>query len=125
MNLRIHVKHDKTFQERLNEQARRLREDFSKTPSDAYRELLLRRASEAEAGSRLEKWLASPEEAAEMTDTPKTPIILHATDALQRAQVSCRCFTLMWPRPEAVSAWSSVAVTSEAHMVGPSRQATM
>lgn len=63
MNLRIRVKHDKTFQERLNEQAKakRLREDFAKTPSDSYRELLLRRASEAEAGSRLEKWLASPE----------------------------------------------------------------
>ena len=47
MNLRIRVKHDKTFQERLNEQAKakRLREDFAKTPSDSYRELLLRRAS--------------------------------------------------------------------------------
>ena len=61
MNLRIRVKHDKTFQERLNEQAKRLREDFAKTPSNSYRKLLLRRASEAEAGSRLERWLASPE----------------------------------------------------------------
>lgn len=61
MNLRIRVKHDKTYQERLKEQARRLKKDACKTPSDAYRELLLRRASEAEAGSRMEKWLASPE----------------------------------------------------------------
>lgn len=61
MKLRIRVKHDKTFQERLNEQAQRLKEDFAKTPSDAYRELLLRRASEAEAGSRVARWLASAE----------------------------------------------------------------
>src|SRR6202795_3324679 len=31
----------------------------------------------------------------------------------------------MRSRPDAASAWSSVAVTSEAHMVGPSLQATM
>jgi hypothetical protein len=61
MKPRIRVKRDKTLHERLGEQAQRVKEDFAKTPSDSYRELLLRRASEAEAGSRLEKWLASPE----------------------------------------------------------------
>ncbi len=36
-----------------------------------------------------------------------------------------RCMTVARSRPDAASAWSSVAVTSEAHIVGPSLQVTM
>jgi hypothetical protein len=56
----MYVKHDKTFQERLDEEALRLKQEAAKTTSDAYRDLLLRRVSQLEASSRVEKWLASP-----------------------------------------------------------------
>lgn len=57
----IRVKRDKTFQERLDEEALRLRQEAAKTPSEAYRDLLLRRINKLEEDSRVERWLASPE----------------------------------------------------------------
>jgi hypothetical protein len=60
MSQRIRVKHDKTFQERLSEEVRRLEQEAATTPSDAYRDILLRRVSQLEAASRLENWLSSP-----------------------------------------------------------------
>ena len=61
MKLRIRVKRDKAFQERLDEEAQRLIREAAKTPSEAYRDLLLRRVSQIEAASRTQKRLASPE----------------------------------------------------------------
>jgi hypothetical protein len=60
MKQRICIKHDKTFQERLGEEALRLKHEAATTTSEAYRDLLLRRVSQLEASSRTEKWLASP-----------------------------------------------------------------
>ncbi len=61
MSLHIRVKHDKTLQERLDEEAQRLLEEAEKSPSEAYRDLLMRRVSQIEASSRVQKWLASAE----------------------------------------------------------------
>jgi hypothetical protein len=61
VSLHIRVKHDKTYQERLDEEALRLLEEAEKSPSEAYRDLLMRRVSQIEEASRTERWLASPE----------------------------------------------------------------
>jgi hypothetical protein len=61
MGKRIAVKRDKTLQERLFAEAQRLIQDAAKTPSEAYRDLLLRRVSKLEEALRVQKWLASPE----------------------------------------------------------------
>jgi hypothetical protein len=61
MKLRIGVNRDKTFQKRLDEEVQRLLQEAEKTPSEAYRDLLMRRVSQLEAASRAQKWLASPE----------------------------------------------------------------
>ena len=61
MSQHIRVKYNKTFQERLDEEARRLLEEAAKAPSEAYRDLLMRRVNQIEAASRRERWLASPE----------------------------------------------------------------
>lgn len=58
MSQRIRVKHD-TVQKLLSEEVRRLEREVATTPSGAYRDLLLRRVSQLEAASRLEKWLSS------------------------------------------------------------------
>jgi hypothetical protein len=61
MQKRRRIKHDKTFQERLVEEARRFREAASKeAPGSTARELLLRRARQADTASEIDKWLASP-----------------------------------------------------------------
>lgn len=61
MSMHIRVKHDKTYQELLDEEAQRLLAEAAKAPSEAYRDLLMRRVSQIETASRTEKWLASPE----------------------------------------------------------------
>ena len=61
MGLHIRVKHDKTYQEFLDEEAQRLLEEAAKAPSEAYRDLLMRRVSQIEASPRVQKWLASAE----------------------------------------------------------------
>jgi hypothetical protein len=59
MSQRIRVEHD-SVQKLLSEEIRRLEREVATTPSGAYRDLLLRRVSQLEAASRLEKWLSSP-----------------------------------------------------------------
>jgi hypothetical protein len=57
---RARVKHDKTFQERLNDQALHLIGKAADLPSGKQRELLLKRADQAEKASRINAWLSSP-----------------------------------------------------------------
>lgn len=60
MNQRARVKHDKTFQERLNDEALHLRGEAADLPPGKQRELLLKRADQAEKASRIDVWLSSP-----------------------------------------------------------------
>jgi len=58
---RRRIKHEKTFQERLAEEALRFREAAEKLPPGSHaQELLLRRARQAETASRVNEWLSSP-----------------------------------------------------------------
>ena len=55
------VKHRLTFGERLAEEARRFKEAAEKEmPGSLARELLLRRARQAETASHINAWLTSP-----------------------------------------------------------------
>ena len=58
---RRRFKHTKTFQERLAEEAVRFREEAEKLPQGSMaRELLMRRARQAETASHIDDWLRSP-----------------------------------------------------------------
>jgi hypothetical protein len=57
---RLRVKHEKTFEERLAEEAVRFRELAAQTPHGMERESYLRRARQAETASHINKWLKSP-----------------------------------------------------------------
>jgi len=58
---RKRVKHELTFQERLAEEAQRFREAAEKEAAGTMaRELLLRRAMQAEAASKINDWLSAP-----------------------------------------------------------------
>ena len=57
---RPRVKHKKTFQERLEDEAVRFRELANQTPPGMQRELYLRRARQAETASHINDWLNSP-----------------------------------------------------------------
>jgi hypothetical protein len=58
--MRRRVKPTVTFEERL-EEARRLREEADKLPKESKtRDLILRRARQAETASRIDDWLRSP-----------------------------------------------------------------
>jgi hypothetical protein len=60
-NLRRRVKHTLTFEERLAEEARRFREEAERLPIGSNaRNLLLRRARQAETASHINEWLRSP-----------------------------------------------------------------
>jgi hypothetical protein len=50
-----------SFEERLSEEAKRLRDEAKLLPPGAVREELLRRARQAESGSHMSEWLRSPE----------------------------------------------------------------
>jgi len=55
------IKHEKTFQERLAEEAQRFKEAAQKLPPGSHaQELLLRRARQAETASHVDEWLTSP-----------------------------------------------------------------
>jgi len=55
------IMHTTTFEERLAEEARRFKEAAEKeAPGSMARELLLRRARQAETGSHMSEWLRSP-----------------------------------------------------------------
>ncbi len=54
------IKHEKTFEERLAQEARRFKEAADKLPHGTARELLLRRARQAETAAHINEWLRSP-----------------------------------------------------------------
>lgn len=60
MGERRRVKQTRSLEERIAEQANRLREQASLLPAGAEREGLLKRARLAEIGSHLTDWLTSP-----------------------------------------------------------------
>jgi hypothetical protein len=53
-------KQTQTLEERLGEEASRLREEAKALPPGIERDQLIRRARQAETGSRLNQWLTSP-----------------------------------------------------------------
>ena len=58
---RRRIKREKTFQERLADEVLRFREAADKeAPGSHARELLLRRARQAETASRINDWVGSP-----------------------------------------------------------------
>jgi hypothetical protein len=57
---RRRFKQTKTLEERLAEEAARLREEARGTPPGIARERLIRRARQAETGSHMSQWLRSP-----------------------------------------------------------------
>ena len=57
---RRRIKHEKTFQERLAEEAIRFKEAAKDLPPGTARELLLRRARQAETAAHIDEWLTSP-----------------------------------------------------------------
>jgi hypothetical protein len=61
MGQRNRIKHKATFEERLAEEARRFKEAAEKeVPGSMARQLLLRRARQAETASHMNGWLRSP-----------------------------------------------------------------
>ena len=59
MKKRRRIKHEKTFQERLAEDAIRCKEAAAKLSPGTARELLLKRARQAETASQIDAWLTS------------------------------------------------------------------
>ncbi|TYL96832.1 hypothetical protein FXB40_11025 [Bradyrhizobium rifense] len=49
-----------SLEERLTQEADRLREEAKKLPHGPEREILLRKARQAETGSHMSEWLTSP-----------------------------------------------------------------
>nr|WP_084030779.1 hypothetical protein [Bradyrhizobium paxllaeri] len=61
MQERRRIRHERTFEERLAEEAIRFREAAEKEPSGSHaQELLLRQARQAETASHMSEWLRSP-----------------------------------------------------------------
>ena len=60
MMLRRRLKQTKSLEERLSQEAKRLREEAKLLPPGAEREALLRKARQAETGAHVSKWLSSP-----------------------------------------------------------------
>jgi len=61
IKLRRRVKHTLTFEERLGEEAKKFKEAAEREPPGSVsRDLLLRRARQAETASRMNDWLSSP-----------------------------------------------------------------
>ena len=57
---RRHFKQIQSLEERLAEEAKRLREEAKLLPPGAVRDEMVRKARRAETGSHLTEWLASP-----------------------------------------------------------------
>ena len=57
---RRRVKQIQSLEDRLAEEAKRLREKAKLLPPGAARETLLRKARQAETGSHISEWLRSP-----------------------------------------------------------------
>ena len=60
MAVRRRVKHQQTFEERLADEAVRFREAAKEAQPGMARELLLRRARQAETALHMSEWLKSP-----------------------------------------------------------------
>jgi hypothetical protein len=60
MKHRRRFKQTTTLEDRLAQEAERLREEAKKLPHGPEREILLRKARQAETGSHLSEWLRSP-----------------------------------------------------------------
>jgi hypothetical protein len=58
--MRRRFKQTQSLEERLPEEAKRLREEAKLLPPGAVREALLRKARQAETGSHMSEWLSSP-----------------------------------------------------------------
>ena len=57
---RRRFKHTQTFEERLAQEAEQFRKAAEEAQPGMARDLLLRRARQAETASRMNKWLTSP-----------------------------------------------------------------
>jgi hypothetical protein len=57
---RRHFKQTIALEERLADEARRLRKEAEGTPPGAERERLIRKAEQAETASHMTEWLTSP-----------------------------------------------------------------
>ncbi len=57
---RRRIKQTQSLEERLSEEAKRLREEAKLLPFGAAREALIRKARQAETGSHMTEWLSSP-----------------------------------------------------------------
>jgi len=60
MQRRRHSKHTQSLEERLAEDAIRLREEAKGTPPGIERERLIRKARQCESGAYMSEWLRSP-----------------------------------------------------------------
>ncbi|WXU30849.1 hypothetical protein WI604_11085 [Bradyrhizobium symbiodeficiens] len=60
MQLRRRIKQTASLEERLAEQAHRLREEAKLLPHGPARDAALRKARQAETGSHMSEWLTSP-----------------------------------------------------------------
>ena len=60
MTQRRRFKQTVTLEERLAQEAQRLREEAKRLPHGLEREILLRKARQAETGSHISDWLRSP-----------------------------------------------------------------
>lgn len=60
MKKRLRIKHEKTFQQRLAEEAERFRAAAEALPAGTARELLLRRVRQTETAANIDNWLRSP-----------------------------------------------------------------
>jgi hypothetical protein len=60
MQLRRRFKQTQSLEERLAEEAKRLREEAKLLPPGAERDRIIRKARQAETGSHLTEWLTSP-----------------------------------------------------------------
>ena len=58
---RRRIKQALSLEERLSEEAKRLREEARELPPGTVREALLRKARQCETGSHMSEWLRSPE----------------------------------------------------------------
>ena len=58
--LRRRFKQTQSLEERLSEEAKQLREQAKLLPPGAARDATLRKAGQAETGSRISEWLQSP-----------------------------------------------------------------
>ena len=59
--LRRRFKQTVSLEERLSEEAKRLREEAKSLPPGPDRDILIRKTRQAETGSHMSEWLRSPE----------------------------------------------------------------